>query len=102
MSQPNAIDWKKASKLGGLAFLGAFLTGIGMLFLAPATADVERLGQGVGRFAFCAFVGGLCVSYMEQTGQTLFPKVLKILWGITLLMLILFAATYTSPEIAAP
>jgi len=96
------IDWKKAAKLGGIGFLGSFLAGIVMLFFAPATANAEQLGQGVGRFAGFTFIGGLCVSYMEQTGQKLFPKVLKILWGLTLAALILFAATYTAPELPAP
>jgi uncharacterized membrane protein len=94
------FNWKQAAKLGGIAFLCAFVAGVSMLAFAPLTVNAEKVGQGVGRLAGFSFLGGMCVSYMEQTGQKLFPRLVKIGFLLMLLGLVVFAATYEPPALS--
>ncbi len=89
MTQPR-FDIKKAVKLGGLAFLIAFLAGLVMLVLAPDTTDHIRIGQLIAQFAGFSFIGGLSVSHLEQTGFTLPARILKGLFVLMIVGLLIF------------
>jgi hypothetical protein len=94
MSPPNTpFDIKKAAKLGGVAFLFAFMVGVAMLAMAPATADPEQLGRGIAQFAGFSFIAGISVSHLEQTGFTLPARVLKGIFVLMLVGLLIFAAS---------
>ena len=95
MTQPR-FDIKKAAKLGGQAFLIAFLAGIAMLAMAPATADPEKLGQGIAQLAGFSFLGGLSVSHLEQSGFTLPARILKGIFVVMIVGLLILLATSRS------
>mgnify|MGYP001426362480 CR=1 FL=1 len=93
----STFQTKTALKTGGIAFCVAFVVGILLLFLAPSTADTQRLGQSVGQFAGISFIGGFLASFQEQTGHPLAARILKIVWVLVCVGLVAFALTY-SPE----
>jgi hypothetical protein len=95
MTQPR-FDIKKAAKLGGLAFLCAFLAGLAMLAMAPTTADHEKLGRGIAQFAGFSFLGGMSVSHLEQSGFTLPARILKGIFVLMVAGLLLFLAASRS------
>ena len=60
--------WKRAL-LHALLPFGLAIAGGLVLLLTKAPADPEKLGEGVGRFACFAFLAGLGISYLAQTGR---------------------------------
>jgi peptidoglycan/LPS O-acetylase OafA/YrhL len=100
MTSPQ-FDIKKAAKLGGLAFLVAFLAGVAMLAMAPATADAKKLGQGIAQLAGFSFIGGLSVSHLDQSGFALPARILKAIFFLMIAGLLLFAAS-VDPSVTPP
>ena len=86
-----------ALKVGGWALLVALAVGLVLLLIAPPTADMKLLGQGIGQFAGLSFVGGLLTSYQEQTGNPKMALLMKIIWGILLAGMLVFGLSYDAP-----
>lgn len=91
------FQFRPALKLGAWALLIALAVGLGLLLMAPATADMTLLGQGVGQFAGLSFVGGLLTSYQEQTGNPKMALLMKVIWGILLVGMLVFGLSYQPP-----
>lgn len=60
--------WKRGV-LHALIPFGLAIAGGLAILVTKNPADPEKLGEGVGRFAFCAFIAGLGISYLAQTGR---------------------------------
>ena len=91
------FQFRPALKLGAWALLIALAVGLGLLLMAPPTADMTLLGQGVGQFAGLSFVGGLLTSYQEQTGNPKMALLMKVIWGILLVGMLAFGLNYQPP-----
>ena len=91
------FQFRPALKLGAWALLIALAVGLGLLLMAPPTADMTLLGQGVGQFAGLSFVGGLLTSYQEQTGNPKMALLMKVIWGILLVGMLVFGLSYQPP-----
>jgi len=93
-SRRSPFQFRPALQIGGIALVIALGVGIGLLLLAPDTADMKLLGQGVGQFAGLSFVGGLLVSYQQQSGNPKMALLMKVIWGILILGILLFGLSY--------
>jgi len=76
MNRPR-FEFKPALKLAAIALILALGAGVLLLLLAPPTADMRLLGQGVGQFAGLSFVGGVLASFQEQTGNPKMALLMK-------------------------
>ncbi|HEV7555831.1 MAG TPA: hypothetical protein VGO00_10270 [Kofleriaceae bacterium] len=76
--------WKRAVLHALIPFGLVVLVGLVALFVTDPV-DPEKAGEGVGRFAAVAFVIGIAISYLWQTGKKLAAK-------LTALALLLFVA----------
>jgi hypothetical protein len=60
--------WKRALLHGLIPFGVVMVVGL-VLVLATDVPDPEKFGEGVGRFVVFAYLGGLGISYLAQTGR---------------------------------
>ena len=81
-SSPTPFQFRPALKVGAWGLLIALLVGLLLLILAPSSADMTLLGQGVGQFAGLSFVGGILASYQEQSGNPKMALLMKVIWSM--------------------
>ena len=91
------FEFKPALKMATIALLLALGVGILLLLLAPPTADMRLLGQGVGQFAGLSFIGGILTSFQEQTGNPKMALLMKVIWGILVVGILFFGLTHQGP-----
>ena len=93
MNRPR-FEFKPALKLAVIALLLALGAGVLLLLLAPPTADMRLLGQGVGQFAGLSFVGGVLASFQEQTGNPKMALLMKVIWAILVVGILVYGLTH--------
>lgn len=94
--------WKRGVLHGAIAF-GLVIVGGLALFLTTHPVNAEKAGEGVGRFSVFAFLAGIGISYLVQTGRkkAALGVVVALVAGIAGIVALVVATPHARPLRAA-